>query len=379
MTGDLSNASQKGARAFGLDASRDNMSFARDLSTVIEDDGMGFTDPFGLMSPSKDNRDITSDTPVAKAKEVPQPQVDFIDHGQINLAKLSNFSELDFEAKNFDFRRLFKLSFLESINEEEENVTLFDTASNMSLTGTMFLSNLGLHYVSSQTPIAATQKATNALVTPTVSFSSAIDVEPNFILNLKYSDIESLKRQAAMNLSAIAEKGISLSGYLVITTKPLKEIWMSFSSVKIRDKIYESLLPYARRPGDVIVEESFHVGSRNQSMPPETKDSPALSSKRISSFMADPDQISDLLIKTATLNIQVGDDRIPVFQVPLEYMFPRAPVNRNNVVETKRTDLWASYFTDNGDSVTHVKNLKSLRNLIYSTCGVPSKYRGDFW
>jgi hypothetical protein len=184
--------------------------------------------------------------------------------------------------------------------------------------------------------------------------------DPVVLFTIPYAHIVSIKKQppTALPLSG-ALASFSLSGYLVISSKNKVEIWISFASIKSRDKVSDDLFQKIKSV-DWKFDDDIMIGMRNggDSM-----------RKRTSSRSLSEVAVADELKSPSGVNIILPNG--------LKYQFPWGEINGQGDPETEK--VWEAYFTTAGRDVCMIKDLPALRMLLLQTFGVPDRFRGDFW
>lgn len=271
-------------------------------------------------------------------------------YSHLLLSTVSNISDLYFQVKNLEFRRIFKLPVDEEILNEES--CYFH--SSVSTQGILYLSKSYIAFTS----------APSASYSPTKSRIFDSSYEPSLVFLIPYSHIVSITKQPPTALQLTA---FSLSGFLVITTKNKTEFWISFSSAKNRDRINDILF-HKIKSIDWKFDDEFMLGTRNGNVR-------ILSSSSGYNYTANVQQ-----------NLQDTEDLLPVEFIglsgiilcPLKIRFPI----HNQEWQHPEADslyIWNNYLDTAGRDVCIVKDLPTLRNLIIQTYGVPNQLRGDFW
>lgn len=251
-------------------------------------------------------------------------------YSHIKIGLIRSLADLNMQIRQLEFRNLFRLAYEEAILTEEANVYYFSkiegAGGSTSVMGNLYLSQSFLNFASVP-PSSNTSTGSTSLL-----FDSVEDVA--MLYSIPYSHIVSVQKHPPTKLAS-SGKLVSLSGYLVVSTKNRAEFWLSFSNVKARDRLSELILSRIKTvdwkfDGDLI------IGGRN---------GPLYASK------SDPTR-SGLSFLYGSKTDRVGDISVV---------------------------LWASYFELYGKDVCIVKDLPRLRNLLLKTHGVPDLFRGDFW
>ena len=200
--------------------------------------------------------------------------------------------------------------------------------------------------------------------------------DPVVIFTIPYSHIVSITNQPPTALTFATNLTISLSGYLLISTKNKMGFWLSFKSGKVRDKVRNDILSNCKSvgwefDGDVI------IGGRNGPLLERrtSASSIGLESRNSELSLNSPQPMSPDSGDVQTKNNEIHD-------TGLQFIYP--VIRKDGSEEYDRTtqaDLnkWSDYFDTRGKDVCIVKDFQKLRLLLVNTNGLPDIYRGDFW
>jgi hypothetical protein len=304
----------------------------------------------------------------------PAPQVtilkfdspNLLNYIYIDLSCINSTDELGVAIRNLEMRQLFKLPSTEIIVHPNISGTYMDLITNTTYNGSIFLSNTALLFASIIT--AKIQSPINF----NIKLLSLIDAEPEVLINIPYSHIVSVKKQPPLSGKRLT--AISLSGYLVISTKFSKEYSFTFSSVKIRDTVSDNILSVMKQTG-IDFNEDLVIGQRNGV--PVAHSAPI--QKRLSKASATsltPEAELGYTIRSSLETIEGlnGAKISEYFIAPLKYVF-NPPEN----IDEKELNPWSNYFRVNGKSISQAIIFTDIRQMLVETCGIPSNFRGDFW
>jgi hypothetical protein len=284
-------------------------------------------------------------------------------YSHIKTATVFTLADLDGQTRNMEFRNLFRLSSKDTIVMEELNCHFYQKYSGSFCLGHLYLSENFLNYA---TVSADVNQSGNTASMMLLDCSG----DPSLLFVIPYSHIVSVQKQPPTALAfSNAKLAISLSGYLVISTKNKVEFWLSFSSAKSRDRVSTDLLQRIKTVGWKF-DDDFIIGKRNS--PPEFEQrssSPSKSSSR-----------SRLSMKSSFEDLNGGTEEI----LTMGLKFVNPIIGKDGSEEIERTtqsnlNLWTEYFETRGKDVCIVKDIKAIKNLLATTNGVPDLYRGDFW
>jgi hypothetical protein len=194
---------------------------------------------------------------------------------------------------------------------------------------------------------------------------------------IPYAHIVSVKKQAAAALASATKLSISLSGYLVVSTKNKNDFWLSFSNVKNRDRVSDELFSRIKSV-DWKFDEDMVIGGRNGPPAPERRLSSTLPNHRtsISSLPSHPSQENIPRLS------DIDGKRVDIHTSGLKFIYPALGKDGNTELDRySQADLnkWTEYFDSRGRDVCMIKDIKVLRDLLALTGGLPDIYRGDFW
>ncbi|KAJ3269462.1 TBC1 domain member 8B [Terramyces sp. JEL0728] len=348
LTGDLSNnVMNKGG---GLLMVRSREEYGNDTSHKVKESNLGETDIFEMNQESQAELDPADTKHILIAR-----------YSHIKTAIVNSLPDLDDQIRNLEFRNLFRLSYQETITMEESPSHLFIKSTSSFVAGNLYLSQNFVNFCSIP-PVLVNQVSSTSML-----FDSQSD--PQTILVIPYAHIVSVKKQPPTALTSGLKLSISLSGYLVISTKNKMEIWFSFTSSKSRDRVTDEL--FARiKTVDWKFDEDMIIGGRNGPQMADIKIRHRRTSS-VSQTSVDSPQIADL--DGTKLYIQTSG---------LKFVFPQVGKKANSEIDrSTQSDVnkWSEYFEKLGRDVCIVKDVKLLQELILSTNGVPDIYRGDFW
>ncbi|KAJ3026290.1 hypothetical protein HDV00_012031 [Rhizophlyctis rosea] len=445
-TGDLSsNVSNRGGNLLMMGRSREDMQFFKHQGMGLDDDVEegDFTDQRLKTEESRVQLTVEQSSDEANGDHDPHLDTDtsasasttgLLRYSHISTASINSLDDLDTQNRNIEFRNLFRLPFHETITAEESPCYFYHRTTTASHSGNIYLSQNFLNFAS-LSATAAPASSGNLSISTSMLFDSTL--EPTLIFVIPYPHIVSVKKQPPTALPTAGKlSNLSLSGYLQIFTKTGQEFWLSFGSVKSRDKFSDVLLQRMKQvdwrfDDDVIIGQrngaAGHIGeggsaaAAQQAGSPATPQSPSVvvrskegSSGSLDEYMSvvagmDADQ------RYATNVGAVGGVAVHILQVGLKFLFddlesegvlPLVLRQRNNSqdlndVETVRKEQqagnkaeelearrqgervavgkWNEYMEENGKDVCMIKDLRGLRELIVRTDGIPNKFRGDFW
>ena len=284
-------------------------------------------------------------------------------YSHIKTALVNSLADLDNQIRQMEFRNVFRLSYHETIVTEEAPCYHFMKSDGSSQTGSMYLSQNFLNFCSIGPPTAAQQQ--------TVSISLLFDSpqDPNLVYTVPYSHIVSVQKQSPTALAGSGKlTALSLSGYLVVTTKNKAEFWLSFSSLKTRDRVSDMILSRIKTV-DWNFDEDLIIGGRNgppKLVAPAKRSSLAVdgSNPAISSF----------------LNFEpLNDGQFETLKTGLNFLVDSEARGVQSDVSSQSLLDWTKFFEMYGKDVCIVKDMKNVRDLIVQSYGVPEQFRGDFW
>ncbi|KAJ3185979.1 TBC1 domain member 8B [Gaertneriomyces sp. JEL0708] len=432
-SGDLSaNAGNRGGGLLTMGRSRDEFTFlpGRTISGLSEAmDETDFTEQridraeeqrrlsmatVGVMAapPTKQPEPAVGDQPLtAPSIDVP------LRYGHIPVASIRSVEELAVMVKNVEFRSLFKLPPSETVVMDESPCYYFHTVSSTSFTGKLYLSENYTLFVglSPATGTSPSQGSVNTTAPMSALFDSPQD--PTLVIVLPYSHIVSVKKQPPTALPVSGKlSAFSLSGYLVMANKNKQEFWLSFGSAKSRDKVAELLLQRMKQV-DFQLDDDLLIGDRNGTLPKlpteeESKRKPIATAPGFQSPESSSESL-DTYTETTKEDVIFGtsDGGPAIVQVALGLLYQNEesetslpPTMRlrnspsNEISQAEATGMstiggygfrkereaaalvrWSNYLENNGKDVCMIKDLKSLRELITTTDGIPNALRGDSW
>ena len=355
-TGDLAVHLGSKAGALLASRSRENMSSYRydsqpTVEDVVEQDftEQSVNDLKIVESPLvADDKDKVKQL---KGSEIPR-------YGQVLAANLYTASDLSSQLKKTEFRSIFRLPIHESIIDEELGCWFFQKSNSSSFNGNLYIS---------QSYISFTATPTGALSLSDKTFSQIFEIsyDSQLLFSIPFAHIVSIKKQPPTALATTSKlTSFSLSGFLVINTKNKLEFWLSFSSLKNRDKMNDLLFQKIKSINWEF-DQDIMIGIRNggaiKSLSLEFTTTLAANRKGL------PDSAEDLQM-----------DATGILLSGLKYSFPLNN-DLNDVDEKESERIWNDYLNATGRDVCMMRDFPALRNLIVSTFGVPSRLRGDFW
>jgi hypothetical protein len=299
-----------------------------------------------------------------------QKQEDLIvRYSHIKTALVKTLSELDDQIKNMEFRNLFRLSYLETIKVEETGCSFFVKHANQFVQGNLYLSQNFVNFAS-QGPNGNPGSGNALAVTTSMLFDSQADA--TLVIVIPYAHIVSVKKQPPTALTTVTKLSISLSGYLVISTKNKMEFWISFSSSKSRDRLSDELLSRIKSV-DWNFDEDVVIGGRNGPHLERTISTSSLHRQSFSSSGLSPVEPIHQDLDGSKMTIETSGLK-----------FTTTTISKDGNTDGDRStqqdvNKWTDYFETHGRDVCIIKEMKPLRELITLTNGVPDVYRGDFW
>ena len=366
LTGDLSNNVQN--KGGGLLMTRSKEEYGADM-------GSRELSPMGELNlgdaSEADFADLTSDRSDASSPgETHKTNTIIPRYSHIKTALVKSLADLDDQVKNMEFRNVFRLSHLETISVEELNCHYYAKQSNLFMTGNMYLSQNFLNFAAlgNATPIGG-------MISTSMLFDTPSD--PALVFLIPFAHIVSVKKQPLAALASATKLAISLSGYLVVSTKNKMDFWFSFSSTKARDKVSEEIFSKIKAV-DWKFDEDMIIGGRNG--PPISERRSLTGSKQRGSF-ASLNSTSSADNSPALLSDNDGK-KIEIHTHGLKFLNPIIGKDGNTELDWyTQTDVnkWTEYFDSRGKDVCIIKDMKVLRDLINTTAGLPDIYRGDFW
>lgn len=290
-------------------------------------------------------------------------------YSHIKTALVNSLADLDNQIRQMEFRNIFRLSYTETITSQESPCYYFIKAEGgVTHQGDIYLSQNFINFCSLGPISAASQTNTTSML-----FETSQD--PALIFTIPYSHIVSIQKQSPTSLAAMGKLfSMSLSGYLVISTKNRYEFWLSFSSLKARDRLYDLLLSRIKTV-DWNFDDDVIIGGRNGPLNNAEKTKTPMA--RRMSMLDGSNSAINLILDTHRVESKVEILRTGLgFLIPSKEKDGSAPLFLSN---DKGVVRWAEYFDAYGKDVCIVKSMIRLRELIVQTNGVPVLYRGDFW
>ncbi|KAJ3389031.1 TBC1 domain member 9, partial [Lobulomyces angularis] len=392
-TGDLANNLVNrggGLLSISMGRSRDEVNFSP-ISALpgVSDLGEGdFTDEFMEIDTSPNT--VSKNEILQKQKELEKAKSDLL-YSSITTLNINNMVDLDFQLKNNEFKNVFRLPGDESIILEENPCHLYQKLSGNSVTGTLFLAQDFICFSSAVTPVNAVIQnlpslpniygylgVQNTLLIPPATnltsnsllFENSLESVISFVIPLPHITSVTKQPPTALN-TGLKINAFAISGYLVITTKNKFEYWLSFSSLKNRDKMSVDLLQKIKNV-DFRFDNDVLIGEREGKVLKE-----ALLKKKENRFRSSSlnDSMDDVAFHSLTSKKKVEAE---ILQSPLRLKFGKDPpkVTLGNV---NPNQLWEEYLELSGKDVCIVKDFKKIRELILKTDGIPHHLRGDFW
>ncbi|KAI8803402.1 rab-GTPase-TBC domain-containing protein [Cladochytrium replicatum] len=329
-------------------------------------------------------------------------------YSQIAIAKVHSSDDVNDQLRQLEFRNLYRLPVEETIILEELSCYCWHRGTSTSTQGNLYLSQNFLNFASLSPPGTVSSivgssgsgnpdfSVTPAPLVPALSMLFDPPQEPTHIFVVPYPHIVSVKKQPPTALSASIGKlnAISLSGFLVFSTKSKQEFWLSFSTAKTRDHVVDVLLQRMKTV-DWRFDDNVTIGSRNgtgPSSPSRVVRSPLASSPQILTpgtpnrrSSSSNNSLVDFFGKDTDVTYNthlhaVGGRSTQIVQFGMKFLFEDGVrVQSSGQGVSKDTLQWVDYMEQNGKDVCMVKDLKGLRELILKTNGVPEQFRGDFW
>ncbi|TPX47445.1 hypothetical protein SeMB42_g03311 [Synchytrium endobioticum] len=205
----------------------------------------------------------------------------FLYYAHVNLSSIRSLEDLDMQKRNIEFRRVFRLSYSETVLIEEAPCALWRKATATSHSGVVFVSpNYFCFGAFASTPggsnavaplssvlnvsgpASGTSVASNTTVSSGLTSILFESQELTMSLVIPLREITNVKKQPPTALpSAGRITAFSLSGYLAVSTRNRGDYWYSFGSAKGRDRATEVLLARLRNV-DWHMDNST-VGSRS--------------------------------------------------------------------------------------------------------------------
>ena len=375
LTGDLSNNVMN--RGGGLLMVRSKEEYGADMNSIPEFRNLSEMNLGEIGSMEKDVGDIT---PVkAKASNLLANKNPEVRYSHIKTALVNSLSDLDDQVRNMEFRNVFRLSFQETISMEESPCHYYIASTNTFLTGNLYLSQNFLCFASNGGN-GATSSNNSSAMTTSLLFEGQID--PSFIFAIPYAHIVSVQKQPPTALTSATKLAISLSGYIVISTKNKMNFWLSFSTSKSRDRLSDELFSKIKTV-DWKFDEDMVIGGRNGPPSHRYKERTSITfgtglrTSSITSFHSSKSlehipSLSDLTGIATTINNKTGLK----FLTPIIGRDGQEEIDQHSHLDIRR---WVDYFDRHGKDVCIIKEVKTLRDLLNSTRGLPDQFRGDFW
>ncbi|KAJ3022183.1 TBC1 domain member 9 [Thoreauomyces humboldtii] len=437
VSGDLSaNSGARGGGILTMGRSRDEFSFFPGRSASVMSEGLDETDfteqrfdrnaeiqtPIPIESLAHETEKMEARMQIEAQSERTNEERDraLLRYAHVSTATIKTIEELDQQMKNLEFRQLFRLPLADTVILEETPCYYYHKASSGSFTGKLFLSQNFFNFVGLSPVNAPPAVNSLGLASDSTSISMLFDSpqDPTLLMAIPFPHIVSVKKQPPTALPAAGKiSAFSLSGYLVLTTKSKQDIWLSFSSVKSRDRVSDVLLQRMKQV-DFHFDHEFVIGERNAatSRPVANTLSNGVGTPGgASPFIRDiapPDSAGSLdeYIRQLPENV-MSEGSAPgpqILETGLKSLFddvdcetflpgsmrqrpgsgsnamPRpvtgaAERGRREEEESSSLTKWSAYFDSNGRDVCMTKDLKALRDLIVQTGGVPHQFRGDLW
>jgi GRAM domain len=366
LTGDLSNNVQNKGGGLLMTRSKEEYGAdmgSRELTSMGELNlGEGSEADFGdlrLSQKGESSQDVNQ-----------KPSTVIPRYSHIKTALVKSLADLDDQVKNMEFRNVFRLSHMETISVEELNCHYYAKQSNTFMNGNMYLSQNFLNFAAFGNSIPLV-----GIISTSMLFDSPSD--PALVFVIPFAHIVSVKKQPLASLASATKLAISLSGYLVVSTKNKMEFWFSFSSSKARDKMSDEIFLKIKAV-DWKFDEDMIIGGRNG--PPLTARQSLAGSKERGSLTSLHSNIS--IDNSPTLLSDKEGKKIDIHTHGLKFLNPIIGKDGNTELDRyTQTDVnkWTEYFDSRGRDVCIIKDMKVLRDLINSTAGLPDIYRGDFW
>jgi hypothetical protein len=338
---ELSVADSSDLYAKGGDSTGDLGSGAsRKASTVLL--GRGREMMFSVNSPALVEEDETGDIDKMGEVKKPKERVHELLYSQVTTLNFKTIVEMESQLKNLEFKNVFRLPVYETITDQESPCYLYiSNPSSSTPCGTLFfgveflcfgstLSSkdvaLNLPLLSTILPLLSRSPTPPSHPSDSLIFSDSGQVAVNFVL--PYSHITSISTHAA---TALVRINPSMSGYILVKTRGGASHYLSFSSMRTRDRVAGEIMERIRnsRFGDSVI-----IGGRNgnEVVPKER---------------------------------EVGSD-IGVGEVGLRLLF-----NDDGLFERNESvGMWEEYFKIHGGDVCMIKDMKRLREMVLKSNGV---------
>ena len=362
-TGDLAGSMSGGLKGI-MGRSRDE--FSSPTSFMDDEDGEQITEA------SPDNtKNFKTDIIESKSGLL---------YSRITTLNMENIKQLESQLEFLEFKSIFRFPDSEIIEELESPSYWHQNQSSITLSGTLFLSSKFISFASSSPlssvaisslsthsnlhllldiPIGSLLTQSSILISTSMLFDSTSDVVSIFAI--PYPHITSVTKPPATGLKIISS--LNISGYILINTRNKLEYWISFSSLKTRDKLFSDLMNKIKSIG-LDFDGNTVIGLRNGS---ETRDTTSVT-KRTQNLNDSFDEYSFSQAFNTDKDIKT---------VALRLLFPHKPID--GLSTPTFISLWNEYMSTNGNDISMIKDLKRLRELIVKTCGIPNQFRGDLW
>lgn len=364
-TGDLaSNMSNKAGTLLGR--SREDVFFNSAASNALGEDTeeQDFTDQTPvqeiplIISPSSSSQLKPKETEI-------KPPIHR--YSQLIAGTLHTIDQLYTQSKNLEFRNIFRLPFEESIINEELGCCFH---SQNSFAGNIYLTQSYFCFTSTPTTSAMMSEESCSQI-----FESTYD--PVLYFLVPYAHIVSITKQPPTVLpTSLKLTSLSLSGYLVVSTKNKLEFFFSFSSLKNRDKLSDILFQKIKSI-DWKFDDDIMIGVRNGGQGGNTLKA-STNGYEFTSAMKNLKGRKSLASMEDLLTPETPNSQ-GILGAGLKYRFKLPSMETSEEEGALSEKIWNDYFITGGKDVCMVKDLSALRNLLIKTYGAPNRLRGDFW
>jgi hypothetical protein len=305
------------------------------MEEQVEGDGFGslaISNPISSVTPSKE-------------------RIHDLLYSQITTLDFKNITELETQLIDLEFKSVFRLPLSETITDSESPCYLYlNNPASSTPCGTLFFaleflcfaSTLPTREVALPLPLLSilTPLLSQSIQPPSIQADSILfpDGQPVVNFVLPYSYITSVTTHSSMTLAIMNP---SISGYILVKTRGGAAHYLSFDSVRVRDRVAGELMGRIRN--SKVDGEFFMIGGRN----------------------------GDEVVPVAR---EAGSEE-GVNKVGLRLLF-----NDAGLFEDKEnSEMWREYIKIHGGDICMVKDFRRLREMILTGGGMPNHYRGDLW
>ncbi|KAJ3209806.1 TBC1 domain member 8B [Dinochytrium kinnereticum] len=433
-TGDLANSGVSRGGGLLIGRSRDDISFrlTRKSSIVsIDIDEEDFTTIKAAALKEEDSKDDILPVITENLTALTKSSLNAINNASfLSVSDISSVEDVETQLRNIEFRSLFRLPGTEAIALEETSCSYWHRLSTSTLSGNAYISQHFICFVA--IPSQSVVSAVGASVTgvsngASLLFPDSMNTDPVFSFAIPFSQVVSLKKQPPTALPPDAGRitSIALSGYLVLSTRSRKDYWLSFTSVKGRDRVAEEALNRMKSV-DWRLDDDLSIGGRNgylkvtaagdkSGAKANEGDPPRDSTSSLSDYLSSLSDNGALTSRAAKAGA-IGAMEVLVVPIGLTFFFddgygdsssselarlrkeaaatvlskdgrdplplrPEEMEARESLFRFQKASekSWISYFDACGRDVCMLKDFRFLRDLIIRTNGVPDLFRGDFW